>query len=134
MKTLAEDMMLTTYRSIDNGAMRLAIAYHERLSIGRMEKSDGDGTMRPIFRTTPEWDDWVSSFMGMPGLTPRRWHNDPHWAEHDETRRIAGHPYDYRSVIDFRNKNGAKRMLLILDTEEQAMLFKMRWQDEPISR
>lgn len=114
--------MLTRVESRDNGVMRLAIAFHRRNSIGRMVRIDGDD-WRYIYRTTPEFDEWATIFMGMPGLKPYPWTNDP---QHSGYKDIPG-----SDRFDFLRERGSRRDILVLDTEEQAMLFKLRWQDAP---
>lgn len=120
----SEDMLLTSVRSRDNGVLRVAIAFHARESIGGLEKLSDQPT-RWVYRTTAEFDDWASTFLGLPGLRPERWSRDP---QHDGIEQISHHPQDR---MDFMRERGPKRDLLLLDTEEQAMLFKMRWQDAP---
>ncbi len=124
----SEDMMLTSIRSMDNGVMRLAIAFHKRKSIGEMI-NDRDASPRWVFQTTPEWNQWASDFMNLPGLRPRMWSEDPHWAEFQRLQDEAPGYERARFAKNYMNMYGPKRMLLVLDNEEQAMLFKMRWQD-----
>lgn len=128
----SQDMMLTTMRSMDNGAMRVAIAYHERKSIGEMvDRGDSSPPGRRwVYRTTPEWDEWAETFMNLPGLTPRKWSKDPQWDEFERRHEHLFGTDRAKMHRDYIREFGPKRMILVLDTEEQAMLFKMRWQDE----
>lgn len=126
----SQDMMLTSIRSMDNGAMRVAIAFHKRKSIGEMTDRGQGGAPRWYFQTTEEWDDWAENFMHLPGLRPRMWSDDPQWAEFKNILD-GGYKADrMKSHTDYMREFGPKRMLLILDNEDQALLFKMRWQDE----
>lgn len=129
----SEDMMLTRIRSRDNGALRLAIAFWKRSSIGELVEFGNEPQHRRWrFVTTPEWNDWAENFMNLPGLFPHAWSDDPQWAEFHRIERDE-HMQSMERMKFHRQYSlefGPKRMILALDTEEQAMLFKMRWQDE----
>lgn len=128
----SEDMMLTKARSLDNGTMRLAVAFHKRKSIGEMIDRTNLAPHRWVFQTTPEWDDWAENFMNLPGLCPRTWMNDPQWDDwrrHEENAGLYGTDRA-KALMNYSKEYGPKRMILTLDTEEQAMHFKLRWQDE----
>lgn len=119
----SEDMMLTRVRSRDNGTMRLAIAFHRRISIGDLDRRE-QGFSQYVYKTTADFDEWATHFMGLPGLTPYHWGDDP---QHKGLRELDMDP---AARMKFMQERGPKRHILVLDTEEQAMLFKMRWQDE----
>lgn len=120
----SEDMLVTRVRSRDNDAMRLAIAFHKRMSIGSLIKiEDERRPWRYVYRTTAEFDKWADTFLGLPGLSPRVWSDDPQHAG------IEDLDHDAFTRAKFMKERGPKRDILILDTEDQIMLFKMRWQD-----
>lgn len=130
------DMVMTTMRSMDNGVMRPAIAFHKREGIGSMMDTGQEGPRRYHYETTEEFDEWATEVLGKPGLHPRQWHNDPVWDEF-KRRQADG---DYRTMAsgalfarDYTKEHGPRRMIVVLDSEQECLMFKMRWQDEPMS-